>query len=46
MPVPWEVYDKIMPPLKEFRYYSKHDRKGSQTFEYSRLEMAETKWKL
>lgn len=34
-----------MPPFKEFTYYSKHDRKESCTFEYSRLEMAETKMK-
>jgi len=43
MPVPWEEHDKILPPFKEFRYHSKHDRKRSQIFEYSRLEMAETK---
>lgn len=43
MAVPQEVHDKILSPFKEFKYSSKQDRKGSQTVEYSRLEMAETK---
>jgi len=30
-------------PLKEFGYHSKHDKKGSERFEYSRLQMTETK---
>lgn len=29
-------------PFKEFGYHSKHDKKGSERFKYSKLQMAET----